>query len=245
MRAAPGGESYTRVVLERLSSRMSGALCAPLSERGQGLHSRTEFCHGSSRPVVYVGRDYYRPRYLYEGVDIIGQWWRAAYHDIRSYRQKVIDYLAEHADIPVIRKIKNLEKVNETDLRELERILWFELGTKNDYLNTTDIKNLAAFVRSVVGIDQRAVNEKFGKYLNGSALTVEQQEFLKTIIDYVRENGNISKTDLLEAAPFNEYNIIEVFGESVPVVNDIVSTLENVIAAPEGFFDFAEARIAM
>ena len=46
-------------------------------------------------------------------------------------------------------------------------------------------------------------------------------------------------------SPFNEYNIIEVFGESVPVVNDIVSTLENVIAAPEGFFDFAEARIAM
>ena len=86
MRAAPGGESYTRVVLERLSSRMSGALCAPLSEIRQGLYSRTEFCHGSSRPVVYVGRDYYRPRYLYEGVDIIGQWWRAAYHDIRSYR---------------------------------------------------------------------------------------------------------------------------------------------------------------
>lgn len=165
--------------------------------------------------------------------------------DIRSYRQKVIDYLAEHADIPVVRKIKNLEKVNEDDLRELERILWFELGTKNDYLNTTDIRNLAAFVRSVVGIEQRAVNEKFGKYLNGSALTVEQQEFLKTIIDYVRENGDISKTDLLEVAPFNEYNILAVFGESVPVVNDIVSTLENVIAAPEGFFDLPEPNVAI
>lgn len=116
---------------------------------------------------------------------------------------------------------------------------------KNDYLKTTDIRNLAAFVRSVVGINQQAVNERFGKYLNGSALTVDQQEFLKTIIDYVRENGDITTTDLLEVAPFNEYNIVDVFGESVPVVNDIVSTLESVIAAPEGFFDFAEAKVAL
>ena len=46
-------------------------------------------------------------------------------------------------------------------------------------------------------------------------------------------------------APFSEYNIVEVFGESVRVVNDIVSTLEGVIAAPEGFFDFAEAKVAI
>ena len=50
MRAAPGGGSYTRVILERLSSRISGALCAPLSERRQEIHSRTEFCSHSILP---------------------------------------------------------------------------------------------------------------------------------------------------------------------------------------------------
>ena len=50
MRAASGGGSYMRVILERLSSRMSGALCAPLSERRQEIHSRTEFCSHSILP---------------------------------------------------------------------------------------------------------------------------------------------------------------------------------------------------
>jgi type I restriction enzyme, R subunit len=72
--------------------------------------------------------------------------------DIRTYRQKVVDYLAEHQDLAVVHKIKNLEKVGIDDLHELERILWHELGTKSDYLNTTDIRNLAAFVRSIVGL---------------------------------------------------------------------------------------------
>ncbi len=34
------------------------------------------------------------------------------------------------------------------DLRELEKVLWHELGSREDYSNTTDIENLAAFVRT-------------------------------------------------------------------------------------------------
>jgi len=161
--------------------------------------------------------------------------------DIRTYRQKVVDYLAEHQDLAVVHKIKNLEKVGIDDLRELERILWHELGTKSDYLNTTDIRNLAAFVRSIVGLEQTAVNEKFGKYLNASTLSLDQQEFLKTIIDYVRENGDISKEDLLNVSPFDAYDIIGLFGDSVGAINDVVTTLGNVIEVPVGFFDYSDA----
>ena len=161
--------------------------------------------------------------------------------DIRTYRQKVVDYLAEHQNLAVIRKIKNLEKIDIADLRELERILWHELGTKSDYVNATDIRNLAAFVRSIVGLEQDAVNEKFGKYLNASTLSLDQQEFLKTIIDYVRENGDITKEDLLTVSPFDAYDIVELFGGSVGAVSDVVTTLESVIAVPVGFFDYSDA----
>ena len=160
--------------------------------------------------------------------------------DIRTYRQKVVDYLTEHQDHPAIRKIKNLEKIGIDDLQELERILWHELGTKSDYLDTTEIRNLAAFVRSIVGLEQSAVNEKFGKYLNTSALNLEQQEFLKTIIDYVRENGAITKEELLSASPFDAYDIIDLFSDGIGPIDDVVSTLGSVIETPPGFFDYSD-----
>lgn len=165
--------------------------------------------------------------------------------DIRTYRQKVIDYLAEHQDLPVIHKIKNLEKINLDDLRELEHILWHQLGTKQDYLDTTDIRNLAAFVRSLVGLEQTAVDEKLGKYLNASTLSFDQQEFLKSIIDYVRENGNITNEDLLNDAPFNGYDILDLFGGSIGTVSHIVTTLSNAVEMPAGFFDEAQEKNAL
>lgn len=153
--------------------------------------------------------------------------------DIRTYYQRVVDYLAEHKDIAAVNKIKNLEKITEEDLKELERILWHELGSKDDYLNTTDIRNLAAFVRRIVGLEQTAVNEKLGKYLNSSSLSYEQQEFLKTIVDYVRENGEITNDDLVNTSPFNEYGYIwQESEDSIVIIKNVMTILSSVIEAP-------------
>ena len=137
---------------------------------------------------------------------------------------EVIDYLIEHSDSEVIHKIQRLEKITNQDLKELERILWEELGTKEDYENTTDIDNIAVFVRSLIGLSQEAVNEKFGEYLNGSLLNSQQQEFLKSIINYVRENGDIKREDLIEKSPFDNYDILDLFGENrIKAVSDLWS----------------------
>lgn len=205
-----------------------------LEEVREELRELFKFLDGQNGASVTIAVD----DILEEGEEVPG-----GILDIRTYRQKVVDYLAEHQDIAVIHKIKNLEKVNIEDLHELERTLWHELGTKSDYLNTTEIRNLAAFVRSIVGLEQQAVNEKFGKYLNASALNLDQQEFLKTIIDYVRENGNITKEELLSEPPFDAYDIIDLFGDSVGAINDVVMTLGNVIEVPPGFFDYSDAPI--
>lgn len=77
-------------------------------------------------------------------------------------------------------------------MEELEKILWNELGTQAEYEQTTNIGNVAAFVRSLIGLSQEAVNEKFGEYLSGNTLNYQQQEFISTIINYVRENGDRS-----------------------------------------------------
>lgn len=143
--------------------------------------------------------------------------------DIRTYREKVFDYLMDNIDSPVIHKIYNLQPINEDDLRELEHILWHELGSKEDYNETTNIDNLAAFVRSLVGLSQEAVNEKFGEYLNGSVLNSVQQEFVHAVINYVRENGDVKREDMVNTAPFNNYDLTAIFGVKI---RDIIKVVD-------------------
>ena len=151
--------------------------------------------------------------------------------DIRTYKEKVIDYLVENTNNPTILKIRNLEPINAYDLKELERVLWEELGTKDEYDKMTDIDNLAAFIRSIVGIEQDAINEKFGEFLSGNVLNSQQQEFVKSIIDYVRENGDININDLIEKSPFDNYDIITMFGPQAHILRSIVDIMHNSIAA--------------
>lgn len=151
--------------------------------------------------------------------------------DIRTYKEKVIDYLAEHSDNATIQKIQYLEQIDCDDLKELERILWCELGTADEYHSSTETDNLAAFIRSIVGIEQTAINEKFGEFLSGNLLNSQQQEFVKSIIDYVRENGDIVAEDLIEKSPFDNYDIVSLFGNNVPIVVNIVNAMHNSIVA--------------
>lgn len=151
--------------------------------------------------------------------------------DIRTYREKVIDYLEAHSDNPVIKKIHNLEPITIDDLKLLEDVLWHELGSQDDYAQVTSIQNLAAFVRSLIGLSQESVNEKFGEYLNDNTFNSQQQEFILAIINYVRENGDIELEDMVNTEPFNNYDLSEMFGESLPAVIGIVNKLHLSVVA--------------
>lgn len=151
--------------------------------------------------------------------------------DIRTYREKVIDYLMEHSDSPVIKKIHNLEPINSTDLEELENILWHELGTQEEYNRTTSKTNLAAFIRSLIGLSQEAVNEKFSEYLSGNLLNAQQQEFIRTIINYVRENGDVDLSDMVNTEPFNNFDLIQLFGERLNALKSVIALLHGCIQA--------------
>ena len=179
---------------------------------------------------------YIRPQDKPVDIDTIDETLEGEYHgnglmDIRTYKEKVIDYLAENTNNPTIQKIRNLEPINANDLKELERVLWEELGTKDEYQKITNIDNLAAFIRSIVGIEQDAINEKFGEFLSGNTFNSQQQEFVKSIIDYVRENGDIEAEDLIEKSPFDGYDIITMFGTQAQILRNIVDIMHNSITA--------------
>jgi type I restriction enzyme R subunit len=150
--------------------------------------------------------------------------------DIRTYKQKVIDYLTEHKNLPVLAKIQNIEKINRNDMKELERILWEELGTKADYNKLNAPDNLAVFVRSLVGLSQTAIQEKFGQFLSVNAeLNSKQIEFIRTIINYVQKNGDITAEDIINTPPFDNYDIVSYFGKNINILTHIINTMHGAV----------------
>jgi len=145
--------------------------------------------------------------------------------EFKTYEEKVIDYLLSSEINETILKIKTLDKINSDDLKELERILWQELGTKDDYFNVTKEKNLAVFIRSIVGIEQEAINRKFSKYLDANILSAKQQEFVKSIISYVQQNGDITKQDLVEKSPFSDFDVVNIFQDRIDVLLSVINNL--------------------
>ena len=69
-------------------------------------------------------------------------------------------------------------------------------------------------------------------FRNGYAVRPEfAQEFVRTIINYVRENGDVELTDMVNTEPFNNYDLNEVFGINLPTMISVVQTLHEVVQA--------------
>ena len=152
-----------------------------------------------------------------------------------SYKQRIIDFLATNRNLPVLKKIYNLEQLSTEDVNELERILWEELGSKEDYVNHTQGMlcggNVAAFIRSLIGVDRREALEKFSDFLNDSELNAEQEDFLNTIVQYVCENGDITKEIVVNESPFDERLVL--FTPYMIPLGKYIDNIHNVII-PQG-----------
>jgi type I restriction enzyme R subunit len=151
--------------------------------------------------------------------------------DIRTYKKKVLDFLQQNQNLNVLKKIRGLEKITPDDMKELERILWEELGTKSDYNKTTTQENLAIFVRSLIGLSQEAIQQKFGAYLSeNTELNAKQIEFIRAIINYVQKNGDITPEDIINTSPFDNYDLLQCFGDKVSVLMKIINTIHGAVS---------------
>lgn len=152
-----------------------------------------------------------------------------------TYKRRVIDFLSQNRDLPVLQKIFNLSPLEQADIRELERILWDELGSKDDYARYT--RNMicgdyvAVFIRSIIGVDRGIAMIKFTDFISNANLNSQQEEYLKTIVNYVCENGDISRTTLINVSPFDNYDLVDTFGTNAICVGQYVDALHSVIVA--------------
>ncbi len=154
-----------------------------------------------------------------------------------SYKQKVIDFLTENRDLPVLHKIQSIEQLTHTDIDELERILWTELGTKEDYdkcLKREQLQcgdSVGAFIRTLIAVDRTKALRMFSEFISQNSLNSEQEEFLKSILDYVCLNGDMPVETLITAEPFKDVGLAQLFPGKAPKVAEFVRRLHELITA--------------
>ena len=149
---------------------------------------------------------------------------------VKTYERRVMEYLKAHSESPVIKKIKNFEKLTNEDINQLEDILWNELGTKEDYLEVTH-QDLPAYVRKVVDLDIESANQKLSEYFSMDSLTSEQQEFIRQIILYVKQNGDITPEEIQMNEPFSDMDIVEIFGDNIDILAKVIDVMHYSIVA--------------
>ena len=132
--------------------------------------------------------------------------------DLKNYKLKAEFYVRKNQDSAVIAKLRGNEPLSADDVRELERILWSEAGTKQDYESEFGAKPLGEFVREIVGLDMKAAKEAFSEYLSDTSLDDRQIYFVNQIIEYIVQNGMLKDMAVLQEPPFTDQgSIVEIF----------------------------------
>lgn len=150
-----------------------------------------------------------------------------------TYKQRIIDYLLHNTNSRVLRKIQEFEQLTSDDFTELERILFEELGTHEDYNKLTDghpyKNNIAAFIRVINGIDRKKAFQIYQQFINSYELTSEQELYLKDILNYISVNGDVEIKAFMEF-PLNTLNWVGTFGKNIVALKDFVQRMHLVIS---------------
>lgn len=159
----------------------------------------------------------------------------ASFNTTMSYREKLLDFLTNHRDHHVLKKIHDLEYLTGEDIDELERILWQELGTKEDYERylrheqmTVDIP-VAAFIRKVTGVDRKKAIKMFTDFISANSLNAGQEEFINSILNYVCQNGDMDLKVLARKSVFVN-SLLKYFPDNTARVGEFITLLHSLIS---------------
>ena len=132
--------------------------------------------------------------------------------DLKNYRAKAEFYIRQHQDSGVIAKLRGNVPLTSEDVQALEKILWNDVGTREDYEAEYGKKPLGEFVREIVGLDMNAAKEAFARYLNDTSLDSRQIYFVNQVVEYIVRNGMMKDLSVLQETPFTDHgSIVEIF----------------------------------
>lgn len=132
--------------------------------------------------------------------------------DLKNYKAKAEYYVRQHQDDLAIAKLKKNKPMTRDDIKTLEKILWSDLGTKDEYEAEYGDKPLGEFVREIVGLDMNAAKEAFSEYLNEANLDSRQIYFVNQIVEYIVHNGLMKDLSVLQEPPFTDQgSVVDIF----------------------------------
>lgn len=150
--------------------------------------------------------------------------------DLKNYKAKAEYYIRQHQDNTVISKLKSNIPMTKHDLQELEKILWGDVGTKQDYEAEYGNKPLGELVREIVGLDMNAAKTAFSQYLENTDLDDRQIYFVNQIVEYIVHNGVMKDLSVLQDAPFTDKgSVVELFTD-LNVWNGIRGVIDSINA---------------
>lgn len=149
------------------------------------------------------------------GDDILSTEWKESElesDDLKNYKAKAEYYVRQHQNNSVIAKLKSNVPLTKDDIEMLEKILWSEVGTKDEYTAEYGEKPLGEFVREIVGLDMNAAKEAFSEFLDNANLDSKQIYFVNQIVEYIVHNGIMKDLSVLQDAPFTDRgSVVEIF----------------------------------
>ena len=132
--------------------------------------------------------------------------------DLKNYKAKAEYYIRENQDNEVIKKLKSNQPLSHADIEELEKVLWSDIGTKEDYEKEYGTKPLGELVREIVGLDMNAAKAAFAEFLENTKLDSRQIYFVNQIVEYIVHNGMMKDLSVLQESPFTDQgSVVEIF----------------------------------
>lgn len=155
--------------------------------------------------------------------------------DLKNYKAKAEYYIRKHQDNEAIKKLKSNIPLSHSDIVALQKILWSELGTKEEYEQEYGSKPLGELVREIVGLDMNAAKAAFSEYLESNNLDSRQIYFVNQIVEYIVYNGMMKDLSVLQESPFTDQgSVVEIFTDLnvwMEIRKVIKSINDNAIAA--------------
>ena len=186
-------------------------------EAGEVTFKKVELDHDDNRmryEIVLVAgsREYEYELDAQDGAVLSWDYEELENDDLKNYKAKAEFYVRQHQDKPAIAKLRSNVPLTAEDVKELESILWSEVGTRQDYEAEVGQKPLGEFVREIVGMDMNAAKEAFAQYLSDVNLDSRQIYFVNQIVEYIVYNGVMKDLSVLQEPPFTDRgSIVEIF----------------------------------
>jgi type I restriction enzyme R subunit len=120
--------------------------------------------------------------------------------DMTRFKDKARQFLRAHEDHVALQRLRRGQALTPVDVQELERML-AQAGGSPELIKKAveEHLGLGIFIRSLVGMERKAVSQAFSALIAGTHATPDQIEFIELVVSELVANGVMDAGRLYEA----------------------------------------------